>query len=157
MFSLEGKKRWVEAYNEIEKRMDVGGDLEFFKDIGSKAAENIARLAALFHIYEEGAIGEISEDNVGRASRIVLWHLEEAKRFLGIVAAPPEQRDALELNDWLVRYCSKKNVTRIPAGDVLQRGPLRKKADRDNAIKQLAQVHRARFEAEDAAARDLSP
>ena len=149
LFSREGKKRWVEAYNEIERRMGAGSDLEFFKDIGSKAAENIARLAALFHIYQEGAIGDISEDNVDRAYRIVLWHLQEAKRFLGVVAAPAEQCAALELEDWLVRCCNRRNVTRIPAGDALQNGPIRKKADRDTAIKQLAAVHRARIETEE--------
>ncbi len=100
-FSADGKRLWVELYNAIEAELLPGGDCETIKDVASKAAENIARLAALFHVYEHGRQGEISADTVRRAGEIILWHLVEARRFFDCMAMPQERLDAIALDEWL--------------------------------------------------------
>jgi len=56
------------------------------RNVASKAVDNAARLAALFHLYEHGDAGEISAKHIQAAAQIVAWHLYEACRFLGEVA-----------------------------------------------------------------------
>jgi len=80
--SPEAKKVWINFYNLIEKALGITEELSELSDIASKAAENIARLAALFHLYEHGPNGDIGPDNVKKANRIVAWYLNESKRFL---------------------------------------------------------------------------
>ena len=44
------------------------------RDVAAKAAENIARLAALFHMLDQGATGTIDHACVDSATQIVRWH-----------------------------------------------------------------------------------
>ena len=92
--SPEAKKSWEIYADTTERRHGKGGDLEHFTDSGSKAADNVARLAALFHLYEVGTpvyeLGihrPISQDHIERAIRIIDWHLEQAKQLLTRVLA----------------------------------------------------------------------
>lgn len=48
----------------------------------SKIAENMARMAALFHLIE-GYGTEIGYDSAIRAAKICNWHLMEFKRLFG--------------------------------------------------------------------------
>ena len=51
------------------------------KDFASKAAENAARLAALFHLFS-GKIGDISTEDMEQAITLTHWYLCEARRLL---------------------------------------------------------------------------
>ena len=55
----EAKAAWVKYHNEIESLLASGGELYDVRDVASKSADNAARLAALFQIFEGvgGAIG----------------------------------------------------------------------------------------------------
>ena len=101
-FGPDAKLLWVELYNGIEKELRPGGDCETIKDVASKAAENIARLAALFHAFEHGPQGEIDRDTITRAGKIVIWHLTEARRFFDGLSQPKELADAIALDAWLI-------------------------------------------------------
>jgi len=98
----EAKLLWVELHNGIEAELRPGGDCETIKDVASKAAENIARLAALFHAFEHGLHGEIDRDTVRRAGKIIIWHLTEARRFFDGLSQPQELVDAIALDAWLI-------------------------------------------------------
>ena len=63
-FSPEAKAAWVEAYDEIERQLATDGDFASIRDSASKAADNIARLAAVLHIYEHGVQGPIGRSVV---------------------------------------------------------------------------------------------
>ncbi|MFN7309410.1 MAG: YfjI family protein, partial [bacterium] len=41
---------WVQAHDRIERQLGGGGDYAAIRDVAAKAAENIARLAALLHV-----------------------------------------------------------------------------------------------------------
>ena len=61
MLSLapEAKAAWVEYHNAIESELASGGELYDVRDVASKSADNAARLAALFQIFEHGMGGAI--------------------------------------------------------------------------------------------------
>ena len=49
---LEAKRVWVRFHDDIERQLCTGGELAEVRDVASKAADNAARLAALFHAVE---------------------------------------------------------------------------------------------------------
>lgn len=136
---------WRDVHDEIERDLAPGGELEFVRDVASKAADNIARMAALFHVFSHGPKGPIDSDAIERASRIVAWHLNESRRIFGELSLPVEQRNAAKLEEWLLALSEERGTNRIPAGDALRLGPLRKAVDRDAALGMLEDLGRARL------------
>ena len=55
--SPEAKALWVAFHDEVEGELNAGGDMADTRDVASKAADNAARMAALFHLYRRGPIG----------------------------------------------------------------------------------------------------
>ena len=139
--SPEAKTTWIDIYNEIESNLAPGRDLSDARDIASKGADNNARLAALFSLYE--GTHEISKTNIERASQIIIWHLYEAKRFFGEVQKNPEDLLVGKLDDWLL--AQKRG--RIPKSSILTHGPgsLRKKHVLDEALSALVETGRIRL------------
>ena len=58
----EAKAAWVEYHDAIESELASGGELYDVRDVASKSADNAARLAALFQIFEHGMGGAIGLD-----------------------------------------------------------------------------------------------
>jgi putative DNA primase/helicase len=54
-FTPEAKAVWVDSYNAVEGELGSAGDFASIRDAASKAADNIARLAAVLHVFEYGA------------------------------------------------------------------------------------------------------
>lgn len=146
-FSPTAKALWVQAHDDIERKLGHGGDMADVADVASKAADNLARMAALFHLFENGPAGVISEQHVRAAAQIVAWHLYEAQRFLGAFALPKALGNAVKLDAWLVKHCLHIGADAVPTGDVLRLGPnaLRDKKILDEAIAYLAEASRARL------------
>jgi putative DNA primase/helicase len=72
--------------------------------VAAKAAENIARLAALFHLLDHGAASTIDRMCVDSAAQIVGWHLQEAHRLLGDLDAPPVMAAAIRFDALLAEH-----------------------------------------------------
>ena len=144
--SPDAKQAWIDFHNQIETMLGMGGELYDLRDVGSKAADNVVRLAALFHTFA-GSIGPIDLDCVESAVQIVTWHLTEAKRFLGELAMPPEVANPMRLESWMLDYCQRENTDKVPTSQIQQFGPggLRDKATHTEAIKELADLGRARL------------
>ena len=140
-FSSDGRAAWIEVYNEIEADLGSDGELSELRDVASKAADNIARMGALFALYQEE--GTITSDSVGRAFRIVIWHLHEAKRFFGEIQSNPQDLLAAKLDAWLL----KQRKAGIPKSEILTHGPnpLRKKETLDTVLAELGKLHRVRI------------
>ncbi|MCF6199420.1 MAG: DUF3987 domain-containing protein [Hyphomicrobiaceae bacterium] len=119
--SKEAKTAWTNFYNHIEGQQGRSGKL--FD--ASKTADNAARLAALFHLFELGPYGEISLEQMEGATRIAAWHLNEAKRFFGGLTLSDENRQLVELSAWLVGNCQKNNGQGFSTRDVQRGGPNR--------------------------------
>ena len=121
-----------------------GGELYDVRDVASKSADNAARLAALFHMFEGGG-GAIGADAFEGASRIAAWHLSEARRFFGELALPAELADAARLDAWLIEHSQKGQTHSVGKNYVRQNGPIRDGVRLDAAIRELAELERLRL------------
>lgn len=134
----DARKAWIDAYNEIEAGLGEGGDLRELRDIASKAADNIARLAALFARYNGQE--QVFKDDIEGATLIVTWHLFEARRIFRTLAISSDKILAGKLDAWLL----SQGKAEIPKNDILRLGPnqLRKKAKLDIALETLKDLNR---------------
>ncbi|WP_278667563.1 YfjI family protein [Acidithiobacillus ferriphilus] len=139
--SPAGKAAWVDFHDRIERELLPDHEFADNKDSASKAAENVARLACLFHLFEHGPSGQISADHVEAAAALVTWHLFEARRFLGEIAQPADQIAAERLDAWLLQQQGPVSAT-----EIMHKGPAdtRKRAALDKALQELVACHRVR-------------
>ena len=144
-FSRDAKKAWVNFHNDVELELKQGGDLCDAKDVASKAADNVARLAALFHLYEWQSEGAINKDFVARAIDIVTWHLYEAKRFLNQIAIPEHINSAIRLDDYIVRYCRDHQSNTLAKNYLRQHGAIRDKKLLNDALDELIDANRIKI------------
>ncbi|MFA7186220.1 MAG: DUF3987 domain-containing protein, partial [Victivallales bacterium] len=142
----DAKALWVDAYNAIEHELAPCGELVDVRDVASKAGDNIARMAAIFHTFQNGPAGSIGRNHIEQAGQIVGWHLLEARRFLGQIATPPEITDAVDLEAWLLERCRTDHTGAIPIHQIQKSGPyrLRKKKPMDDALRELEEAGRVR-------------
>jgi hypothetical protein len=133
--SWEAKREWTSFHDSIEGELSRIGEFGDMPDIGSKIAENAARMAGLFHVFVRGPEGEIAANAMQGAIAVVSWHLDEARRVIGASERPQEIADAELLFEWLLRQEAKP----IDPRDILRLGPgrLRDKKRRDAALKIL--------------------
>ncbi len=145
--TVDAKAAWVNFHDAIEGELASGGELHDVRDVASKSADNAARLAALFQVFE-GAGGAIGAGAFESASRIAAWHLNEARRFFGELALPAELADAGRLDSWLLAHCKQGKTHFVRKNHVRQHGPLRDGARLDAAIRELAELDRLRLKKE---------
>lgn len=131
-FSPQAKKTWIAFFNKVEKGLTNPAQWFTIKDFASKAAENVARLSALFHLFE-GKHGLINSESVERAIQVIDWHLWETRELLKSEPELTHQQDALRLIQWL----KNKGLTQATPRQIQQFGPLRNKKQRDDAIQYL--------------------
>ena len=145
--SPEAKDAWIRFHDLVEAELGGGGELADIRDVAAKAAENAARLASLFQVLEQGTGGLVSLTNFNAASRIVAWHLGEARRFFGAIALPVELSNAAKLDTWLIQRCRQLHTDAVSTRDVQQYGPgcLRSAAGIEEAVVVLAELDRARM------------
>ena len=97
-FTPEAGERWVFIANAIEVEICLGGRFEGAGDHASKLAENIARVAALLHVFDGGS-GGIPLELLEAAVSYCCYCSDEFMRLF--MPVPQDQSDALELNAWL--------------------------------------------------------
>lgn len=145
--STDAKGVWVQVYNLIEAQLAPMGSLADVKDVASKIADNAARIAALFHLYEYGPAGAISAQAMQSACKIAMWHLDESRRLLTELSQDPALSLAARLDAWLIERCNEQRTDRVSTRDVLQYFPtlqLRKAAQLTPVLKELTDADRAR-------------
>lgn len=144
-FTPEAKAAWVGFHDGIEEELRAGGELYDVRDVASKTADNAARLAALFHVFEHGVGGAVGVDSFEGASRIAAWHLSEARRFFGELAMPVAQANAARLEGWLIEYCRRGRIAAIAKSHAMQYSPLREKEALGAALSVLDDLERVRM------------
>jgi len=144
--SPEAKAAWVAFHNEVEEELRPGRDMAETRDVASKAADNAARLAGLFHVFENGPAGHVGIDHMETAASVITWHLYEARRFLGEIALPVAMTNALKLDEWILRYCRENGVSRISTRNIQQWGPgcTRDRKALHSALEELVDAARVR-------------
>ncbi|MCU7803802.1 MAG: DUF3987 domain-containing protein [Candidatus Thiodiazotropha sp. (ex Lucinoma borealis)] len=145
--AADTKAAWILFHDAIESELHSGGELYDVRDVASKTADNAARIATLFQIFEYGKCSAIDLKAFEGASRIAAWHLNEARRFFGELALPEDQANAARLDSWLLDYCRREKTNIIPRREVQRNvtpGHLRQKAALDIALVELEEAGRAR-------------
>lgn len=144
----EAAQAWRCFHDSVERELREGGELADVRDVAAKAADNVARLAGLFHVLAHGCTGSIGLEHVEAAGRLVAWHLTEARRFFGALALPPELVNAEKLEAWMIPHCREKRSIAIQAGDVLRLGPscVRRAGNRDAALEVLTDAGHVRVD-----------
>ncbi|WP_410497710.1 YfjI family protein [Chitinibacter sp. S2-10] len=100
-FTTEAQQFWISEYNAFEKEVSPGGSLVLTKEHAAKSADNMARLAAIFHFFE-GHEGDINLESIQAASAVIRWYEDEFVRLFVPPAKPPqEESDAFDLEFWL--------------------------------------------------------
>ncbi len=138
----QATQAWRQYHDHIEAEMGLSGDLFNVRDIAAKSADNAARLAGLFHIFE-GHHGEVGPDTFTRAAALATWHLNEARRFVGGIALPEPMQDAERVWGWLLANCNATGGE-IGVRDIRQRGPVRDSEKLGRALDELMEAHRIR-------------
>lgn len=148
-FTADAKAIWINFHNQVEMELRAVGDMVDARDVASKAADNVARLAALFHLYEWHSEGQINSALVQAATVIVTWHLYEARRFLHQIATPPHINNAIKLDAYILKYCLENKTNYLSKNYVRQRGSIRDKKALDDAISELVEANRIRIVIDD--------
>jgi putative DNA primase/helicase len=145
--SPDAKAAWITTYNAIEIELRPGGDFELIRDVASKAADNVVRLAALLHVLEHGPDGIVGLSAMNNATSIVAWHLTEARRYFGEHSLPKLMLQAQRLDDWLVGWCRENGTDSIPTRELQRLGPncLRNRDTLDKVLAELLDANRARI------------
>ncbi|MDP2433458.1 MAG: DUF3987 domain-containing protein [Pseudomonadota bacterium] len=146
MLAPEAKAAWVAFHDAIEGELASGGELYDVRDVASKSADNAARLAALFQIFEHGMGGAVGLEAFEGASRIAAWHLNESRRFFGELALPAELADAARLDSWLIEHCRANRTHLVPTREAQRLGPgcVRDKERLTAALRELEELDRVR-------------
>lgn len=142
--NAEAKTAWVAFHDEVEARLAVGGDYADVRDVASKCADNAARLAALFHIFEHGGGGAVGLDAMECGCMLAAWHLDEARRFFGEIVLPQDMADATRVSHWLLQYAQAQRVVEVATRDLQRMGPIRQKERLDVALGELQARHHVR-------------
>jgi putative DNA primase/helicase len=139
---------WVQEHDRIERALAAGGDFADIRDVAAKAAENVARLAALFHVLAHDPGGVVDAEAVHTAATIIGWHLHEARRLLSDFDTPRNLVAAIRLDAWLIAEVGRRGDHRIPTPRVYQFGPscVRDVKAMQTALALLAERGRARME-----------
>ena len=127
--TIEARADWVRFHDDVESELRPGGDMADVRDVASKAADNVARLSALLHVFVHGVHRMIGPESVKSAATIVSWHLYQARAFLDDVAAPREMSVARRLDAWLIDRCKILGVREIERRTSRTRGRIRCVAD----------------------------
>ena len=121
--SPQARAEWIRFHDEVERELGARGAFRSVRDVAAKAAENVARLAALFHVLEHGAGGTITSGEIRAAACIVGWHLNEARRLLADLDTPPSLAAAIRLDSWLRSEAQASGTDRVPTKRIYQYGP----------------------------------
>ncbi len=146
----EAQAEWIKYHDDVEAELKPGGDMEHARDVASKSADNAARLAAFFHVYERSIDGQIGADSMRRAAEIAAFYLYSGRHVLGELATEASDSDAAKLDAWLLEYCRENGTESITTREISRLGPnpVRKAEARDKALLVLTEAHRVRVVAE---------
>lgn len=137
--SADAINAWTFFSNDIELQLGQIGFFSQIKDAASKIAENAARMATLFHVFEKSE-GLISLEHMNGAIEICKWHLFEFKKvFDPAIGIPQFEQDALLLDNWMRIKFNTFGYTLFGKNKLLQAGPnpLRNKRQLNDAIQYL--------------------
>ena len=133
--SPEAKDAWVACHDAIEAAMAQDGALENLRDVGSKGAENAARIAGVLAIIENPEATTVEGDAMASGCELALWYVGEAQRLSDAYRQSPGLLNASRLLDWLQAKGKRETSVR----EIMQYGPspVRQKPEAEAALAML--------------------
>lgn len=145
---LEGaaRKAWGAIYDQFEAGLKPGGPYAGFNDLASKAAEQVARIAAIFAGIQYGLGVHPDAKDVLNAAVVVQWHMSEAMRVFSRVEADAALTDAVDLSRWLIEQSKARSGSRLSRREIQRAGPssVRSKEALQKAILELIEAGHVR-------------
>lgn len=139
-FSPSAQVEWNEVANHYESQMNPGGQFFAAKDFASKAPENIARIAAVFHAFLVDDTDEISSENLRCAINLVDYYANQyLSTFQMHNPALQYLEDLMTLENWIFSICHKFQFNGVPKSYIMQSGPnrFRQKSKLDPLLENL--------------------
>ncbi|MFG6455886.1 YfjI family protein [Roseateles sp. BYS96W] len=123
-FNQHAACSWTAFFNETESQQKQGWFYADIADFASKIADNAARIAAIFSIYE-GITDFIDQTSIHQAVEISKWYLAQFKMIFGTqFKLPEEQQDAMMLEQWVNRVPrAMDGFIYIDRSKIMQFGP----------------------------------
>lgn len=123
-FSPAAQAHWHNTSAFYEQQMQPGGRYHDTTDFASKAAENIARVAAVLHAFETDDSDEISDETMIAAINLVDWHGFQYQALVRKSDPVAQQhREAELLHKWITAFLMTNGQTWLPCSHILQFGP----------------------------------
>lgn len=111
------RRRWIDLHDAIEAQPGEFGELASVRPSGSKAADNLLRIAGVLAVVEESSVVEV--DHIQRASALVGYYLTEIQR---LTEQEPVCR-VKEEADRLLRWLQVKGWKRFSIRELNRNGP----------------------------------
>lgn len=142
--SDEAVQLWIQFYNWAESESEENKELYVVKDIASKSAEQVARIAAILTIFRDPNSLIIEQNEMINAQYLMCWYIGEAIRLRNIHRPDPDLLKANNLLDWI---CSRPDAT-VSLKEIMQLGPARTrlKKDAELALSRLISHNRIKEE-----------
>lgn len=122
-FTPAAKELCRDYHNFIEENLQPIGQLADVRDAASKIGDNMARLAAIFHLASDSE-GDIPLETTESAIAVSDYFLTEFKRLFGQVPPLPAwQTDAINLWNSILRIAGRVNSDEIRKRDIRQCAP----------------------------------
>lgn len=128
------RRRWIDLHDAIEAQLGEFGELAGVRPSGSKAADNLLRVAGILAAVEESSVVEV--DHIQRASALVGYYLTEIQR---LTEQEPVCR-VKEEADRLLRWLQVKDWKRFSIRELNRNGPRFARKSSRYAAKLLAEL-----------------
>lgn len=128
------RRRWIDLHDAIEAKLGEFGELASVRPSGSKAADNLLRVAGILAVVEESSVVEV--DHIQRASTLVGYYLTEIQR---LTEQEPVCR-VKEEADRLLRWLQVKNWKRFSIRELNRNGPRFARKSSRHAAKLLVEL-----------------
>jgi len=128
------RRRWIDLHDAIEAQLGEFGELASVRPSGSKAADNLLRVAGILAVVEESSV--VEADHIQRASALVGYYLTEIQR---LTEQEPVCR-VKEEADRLLRWLQVKDWTRFSIRDLNRNGPRFARKSSRHAAKLLVEL-----------------
>lgn len=128
------RRRWIDLHDAIEAQLGEFGELASVRPSGSKAADNLLRVAGNLAVVEESSVVEV--DHIQRASALVGYYLTEIQR---LTEQEPVCR-VKEEADRLLRWLQVKDWKRFSIRELNRNGPRFARKSSRHAAKLLVEL-----------------
>lgn len=128
------RRRWIDLHDAIEAQLGEFGELASVRPSGSKAADNLLRVAGILAAVEESSVVEV--DHIQRASALVGYYLTEIQR---LTEQEPVCR-VKEEADRLLRWLQVKDWKRFSIRELNRNGPRFARKSSRHAAKLLVEL-----------------